>query len=67
MSKFIVVWNEGKNEGVIFTQDSRQDAQHARGNRITNPCSSLADSFNDLYGDETRTSQLVEINETLAK
>lgn len=73
MSDYVIVWNESKNEGVIFKKKaeggqwdrgSTSDAQHAAGGKAVNPCSSLADSFRDHYSDQKTTIQDVWIDET---
>lgn len=75
MSEYVIVWNEGKNEGVIFRKrpegetcwerGSKSDALHASGGRRCNPCSSLADNFREIYGEEQPcTIQTVDIDET---
>lgn len=77
MSKFTIVWNEGKNEGVIFrTKESQNkwdcgsagDALHAAGAEDSNPVSSLADHFKESYASdgEICTIQNVDIDESLS-
>lgn len=74
MSEYVIVWNESKNEGVIFRKrpegqtrwdrGSKSDALHASGGRKCNPCSSLADYFRESYGEaQPCTVQTVEIDE----
>lgn len=68
MSKYVIVWNQSKNEGVIFSKENNEDfalddAYHAGGSTRANPCSSIADSFREIYGeDEDCFIQHVEIN-----
>lgn len=69
MSKYVIVWNEYGNEGVIFreSKDSRSDALHAAGGQCCNPWSTLADDFRENYGTEGPCKiQEVEIDETQA-
>lgn len=77
MSDYVIVWNKGKNEGVIFREKpegesrwdkgSKSDALHAAGGRKSNPCSALADYFRESYGDhEQCTIQKVQIDENEA-
>lgn len=62
MKDFIIAWNEGKTEGVIFAvvegndDEALDDAYHAAGGEYNNPCSSIADSFRETYGDEQKCS-----------
>lgn len=58
MSKYIIVWNEQKREGVIFLaedceDEAMDDAYHAGGGPDMCGCgvSSLADSFREIYGE----------------
>lgn len=67
MSKYIIVWNESKTEGVIFrneTGDSGEDdARHAADECVINPCSTLADIFLDTYGEgESCSIQEIDID-----
>lgn len=71
MSKYIIVWNENKTEGVLFLSnkenedDALDDAFHAGGGMPSNPCSSLADNFREHYGEEQDCHyQYVDIDET---
>lgn len=70
MSRAFIVWNEDRSEGVIFVEDSidqgphvqnaEQDAeQAATGNRSAMATSSLAEAFNDLYGDDECPYQVI--------
>ncbi|MGA9607036.1 MAG: hypothetical protein WBR21_08440 [Rouxiella badensis] len=54
MEKYLIVWNEFKNEGVIFKEDAVDDAYHAGGGMTCNPCSSIADNFREAYGEEDK-------------
>lgn len=54
MSKYFIVWNEFKNEGVVFKDDEIDDAYHAGGGMTCNPCSTLADAFRGTYGDSDK-------------
>jgi hypothetical protein len=68
MSKYVIVWNENKNEGVIFKDDYEgvRDAFHAGGGSIVPFCSSLGDAFRDIYGnDQTSYIQRVDIDSSL--
>lgn len=63
MKDFIVAWNEGKTEGVIFAvvdgndDEALDDAYHAAGGECSYPSySSIADSFREAYGDEQKCS-----------
>lgn len=53
---YVVVWNESKTEGVIFRNNmgdsGEDDARHAADVRAINPCSSLADAFREIYGED---------------
>lgn len=67
MGKYTIVWNAGKTEGVIFKEnpDVVSDVLHAAGGHKSNPVSTLADSFRDVYDDHRRKSiQEVVIDET---
>lgn len=72
MSKYVIVWNSGKTEGVILRDDQPQDdghcdARHAANLTRENPVSSLADAFLDIYGMEDDCHlQTVNINEAKA-
>lgn len=50
MSKYTIVWNENKTEGIILSGNDRlKDAEHASGinNRLNHGVSSLADAFRE--------------------
>lgn len=73
MSDYVIVWNESKNEGVVFKKKpdggqwdrgSKADAMHAAGGKFCNPRSSLADHFRESYGHAKCTIQEVQIDET---
>ena len=73
MSDYVIVWNESKNEGVVFRKKpdggqwgrgSKADAMHASGGKRCNPCSSLADHFRESYEYDKCTIQDVQIDET---
>lgn len=71
MSKYTIVWNENKTEGVLFRNESGDtawlDSQHAAGRHSANPVSSLADAFAELYAEEADTHiQDVQIDAELA-
>ena len=68
MSKFFIVWNESKNEGVIFSAEKNEDeamddAYHAGGGMIANPVSSVGDYFRETYGEcQDCFIQTIDIN-----
>ena len=72
MSKYVIVWNHNKSEGVIFSKENNEDealddAYHAGGGMTVNPCSSIGDNFRETYGEEQDCfSQHVEIDNTKA-
>lgn len=72
MSKYVIVWNKSKNEGVIFSKENNEDealddAYHAGGGMFANPVSSIADNFRETYGeDQDCFIQHVEIDTTKA-
>lgn len=69
MSKYTIVWNSTKAEGVIFKEspDVVNDVLHAAGGQKSNPVSTLADSFRDVYDNHRRKSiQEITIDESKA-
>lgn len=69
MSKYTIVWNASKTEGVIFKEspDMVSDVLHAAGSCKANPVSTLADSFRDIYDNHRRKSiQEITIDESKA-
>lgn len=71
MSKYTVVWNENKTEGVLFRNETGDtawpDSYHAAGLHTANPVSSLADAFAELYAEDEDTHiQEVQIDTELA-
>lgn len=71
MSKYTVVWNENKTEGVLFRNETGDtawfDSHHAAGVHTANPVSSLADAFAELYAEDGDTHiQEVQIDTELA-
>lgn len=75
MSKYIIVWNEQKREGVVFLAEEHEDeamddAYHAGGG--PDMCgfgvSSLADSFREIYGEcQPSFIQYLEIDSSNAE
>lgn len=69
MSKYTIVWNSGQTEGVIFKESSDlvNDVLHAAGSCKSNPVSTLADSFRDVYDNHRgKRIQEIEIDEKQA-
>lgn len=69
MSKYTIVWNSTKAEGVIFKEnpDVVNDVLHAAGGQKSNPVSTLADDFRENYDEHGGKSiQEIEIDETKA-
>lgn len=69
MSKYTIVWNAYKTEGIIFkeNQDLTSDVLHAAGACKSNPVSSLADAFRDVYDNHRGKSiQNIDVDETKA-
>lgn len=72
MTAYVIVWNENKTEGVVFRNElgdsGEDDARHAADVWNTNPCSTLADSFLEVYGeDQPSFIQEIEIDTEDAK
>lgn len=57
--KYTIVWNENKTEGIILSGDDIKGVMHAAGlrNNIRGGVSTIADKFNDVYEDDTRSVQ----------
>ncbi|EJS0970500.1 hypothetical protein NW995_002496 [Salmonella enterica] len=67
MSKYTIVWNSRKTEGVIFKEnpDIVNDVLHAAGGPKSNPVSTLADDFRENYDEHKgKTIQTIEIDES---
>ncbi len=59
--KMFLVLAPAAAEGCVF--DNIEDAEHAAGLLRTNPCSSLADAFVEMYGDDGPTITEVEVSD----
>lgn len=56
-----IVWNEGKNEGVVFLDfiDAAEAAEADQEDELGDPCSSLGFAFVDIYGDGVRSIETI--------
>ena len=58
-----IVWNQERSEGVIFAGDeeSHTDAVQCQLGTFSDPASTLGETFAELYEDDDRTLETVEL------
>lgn len=65
MNKLYIVWNNARNEGVIFTDKiDAKSATNGKPHRASGylSISSLADAFHECYGDEKLKVETLELS-----